>query len=324
MGTTLTAAVLEGSHVHLAHVGDSRAYLLRDGELRQVTEDHTLVQRMVAEGELTPEEAEVHPHRNILIRSVGVDANVEVDESELEPRPGDRLLICSDGLHDMLPNRHIAQILTTEPDPHAAVRRLIADANEAGGIDNITVILLDFHGDTEADAEEGGAARDLGTETRAIPRPGASNRRSATTGTGRRRGFVEPTGSAEREPPRPPRRPLAARIRWPRVALWTGVALALVVVAFVGFRMYLDTQWYVGVSDGRVAVFRGMPTEVAGFDLHRVVVETTIPAEDAQALALYRDLDEGITTNDRVEADAVVERIRQDVAVSGEPAEPSP
>jgi PPM family protein phosphatase len=324
MGTTLTAAVLEGSRVHLAHVGDSRAYLLRDGELRQVTEDHTLVQRMVAEGELTPAEAEVHPHRNILIRSVGVDANVEVDESELEPRPGDRLLICSDGLHDMLPNRHIAQILTAEPDPHAAVRRLIADANEAGGIDNITVILLDFHNDTAADAEEGGAARDLGTETSAIPRPGASNGRSATTDTGRRGGPAEPTGSAEREPPRPPRRPLAARIRWPQAALWTGVALALVVVAFVGFRMYLDTQWYVGVSDGRVAVFRGMPTEVAGFDLHRVVVETTIPAEDAQALALYRDLDEGITTNDRAEADAVVERIRQDVAVSGEPAEPSP
>lgn len=108
------------------------------------------------------------------------------------------------------------------------------------------------------------------------------------------------------------------------MALWTGVVVAVVVVAFVGFRMYLDTQWYVCVSDGRVAVFRGMPTEVGGFDLHHLVVETTIPAEDAQALALYQDLDEGITANDRAEADAIVERIREDVAAVGASGEPAP
>lgn len=322
MGTTLTVAALEGDRVHLAHVGDSRAYLLRDGELRQLTEDHTLVQRMVSEGELTPAEAEVHPHRNILIRVVGVDPSVDVDELQVEPRPGDRLLICSDGLHDMLPNRHIAQVLTTEPDPHAAVRRLVADANEAGGIDNITVILLDFHADIGA--EGGTEARDAGTETRTIPRPGDPRATRVTTDTGGRGGPAEPTGSAEREPPRPPRGPLSNRIRWPRVALWAGVVVAVLVVAFVGFRMYLDAQWYVGVSDSRVAVFRGMPTEVAGFDLHHVVVETTIPAEEAQALALYRDLDEGITANDRTEADAIVARIRQDVAAAGGVSEPSP
>ncbi|HEU4354419.1 MAG TPA: Stp1/IreP family PP2C-type Ser/Thr phosphatase [Actinomycetota bacterium] len=321
MGTTLTAAALEGERVHLAHVGDSRAYLLRDDELRQITEDHTLVQRMVAEGELTPVEAEVHPHRNILIRSVGVDPNVEVDEIDLEPRSGDRLLICSDGLHDMLPNRHIAQVLTTEPDPHDAVRRLIADANEAGGIDNITVILLDFHNTDEPD--RGSQARDASTETRTIPRSGDPGTATATTHTGRRGGRAEPTGSAEQEPPRPPRRRLVSRIRWSRLALWAGIVLAIVVVAFVGFRIYLDTQWYVGVSDGRVTVFRGMPTEVGGFDLHHVVVETTIPAQDAQALALYRDLDEGITANDRAEADAIVERIRQDVATAAASPEPS-
>lgn len=323
MGTTLTAAVLEGDRVRLAHVGDSRAYLLREGELRQVTEDHTLVHRMVTEGELTEAEAEVHPHRNILIRVVGVDQNVDVDELELDVRPGDRLMLCSDGLHDMLSSQHISRILTTEADPHAAVRRLIADANDAGGIDNITVILLDFH---DAEATEGGStARDVTTETRTIPRPSGSRAATATTGTGGWGGRAEPTSSsAEQEPPRPPRRPLAGRIRWTRVALWTGVVVAVLVLAFVGFRMYLDTQWYVGVSDGRVAVFRGMPTEVGGFDLHHPVVETTIPAEDAQALALYQDLDEGITANDRAEADAIVERIREDVAAVGASEEPAP
>ncbi|HEX5951409.1 MAG TPA: Stp1/IreP family PP2C-type Ser/Thr phosphatase [Actinomycetota bacterium] len=323
MGTTLTAAVLEGDRVRLAHVGDSRAYLLRDGELRQITEDHTLVHRMVTEGELTEAEAEVHPHRNILIRVVGVDQNVDVDELEVDPRPGDRLMLCSDGLHDMLSNRRIAEILVEEPDPTAAVRRLITEANHAGGIDNITVILLDFHDNTEA--QGGTEARDPGTETRTIPRPPGPGATGATTGTVGRGGRAETTSSsAEREPPRPPRRPLANRIRWTRVVLWTGVAIAVLVVAFVGFRMYLDTQWYVGVSDGRVAVLRGMPTEVAGFDLHHVVVETTIPAEDAQALALYRDLDEGITANDRAEADAIVERIREDVAANEALPEPAP
>jgi protein phosphatase len=322
MGTTLTAAVLERDLVRLAHVGDSRAYVLRGGELRQVTEDHTLVHRMVTEGELTEAEAEVHPHRNILVRVVGVDPSVDVDELELDPRPGDRLMLCSDGLHDMLPNRRIAEILRDEPDPTAAVRRLIAESNEAGGIDNITVILLDFHDDDET--EGGTTARDAATETRTTPRPAGSGAATATTDTVGRGGRAEPIGSGEQEPPRPPRRPLAHRIRWPRVALWTSVIVAIVVVGFVGFRMYLDTQWYVGVNDGRVAVFRGMPTEVAGFDLHHVVVETTIPAEDAQTLALYRDLDEGITANDRAEADAIVDRIREDVSASDTVPEPAP
>jgi serine/threonine protein phosphatase PrpC len=319
MGTTLTVAVLEGDRVRLAHVGDSRAYLLRDGELRQVTEDHTLVQRMVTEGELTEVEAEVHPHRNILIRVVGVEPNVDVDELEMTPRPGDRLLLCSDGLHDMLSNQHIARILTAERDPDTAVRRLIADANAAGGVDNITAILLDFH-------NGGGAeARDPDTETRTILQPGDPRPRTATAGTVGRGGRAEPTGPAEPgSPPRPSARPLAARIRWAKLATSIAIAVAVVVIAFVGLRMYLDTQWYVGVSDGRVAVFRGMPTEVAGFDLHHVVVETTIPAEDAQALALYRDLGEGITANDRAEADAIVERIREDLAANGAFPEPAP
>lgn len=112
----------------------------------------------------------------------------------------------------------------------------------------------------------------------------------------------------------PPQRPLAhAR----RAIVWIAATLAIVVLAFVGFRVYLDTQWYVGVSDGRVAVFRGIPAEVAGFQLHHVVVETAIVAQDVQALALYRDLDEGITAGDRAEADAIVQQIRDDLAQMG-------
>ena len=104
MGTTLTAALIDGDEVHFVHVGDSRAYLLRDGQLTQLTEDHTLVHRMVVEGEITPAEAETHPHRSILTRALGVDENVEVDEGEVEVQGGDRILLCTDGLTGMVPS----------------------------------------------------------------------------------------------------------------------------------------------------------------------------------------------------------------------------
>ena len=309
MGTTLTAALVEDDRIHLGHVGDSRAYLLRDGELRQLTEDHTLVARMVKDGELTAEEAEVHPHRSIITRTIGVEPDVEVDELYLEARVGDRLLICSDGLTGMLSDAQIELILTQDRNPTTAVQRLIDSANEAGGVDNITALLIDIH--------EGPPSSHpvTATATRAgIPAPAEGAERGGATDTGGRGGPAEPTGSAEQEPPLPPPRPLAhAR----RAIVWLAITLAILVLAFVGFRLYLDTQWYVGVSDGRVAVFRGIPAEVAGFRLHHVVVETAIVAEDAQALALYRDLDEGITAGDRVEADAIVQQIRDDLAQAG-------
>ena len=272
---------------------------------------------MVLEGELTEAEAEVHPHRSILTRSIGVDGNVDVDEIDLDAKPGDRLLLCSDGLTGMLPDPRIAEILRDEPDPNTAVERLIDEANEAGGVDNITALLIDLQ---EGDPTPRPVSA-IGTQ--AEPRaPAGTGVRSETTDTEARGGPPEPTGSAEEEPPRSPRRSLA---RARRPLAWAGVTLAILVLVFVGFRVYLDTQWYVGVSDGRVAVFRGMPAEVAGFELHRVVVETTIPAEDATALALYRNLDDGITAHDRAEADAIVERIRDDVALaSGLSPEPVP
>ena len=147
MGTTLTAAQVDGNRVHLVHVGDSRAYLLRGGELTQVTEDHTLVHRMVMEGEISEEEAETHPHRSILTRALGVDQNIQVDEGDLEVAPGDRLLLCTDGLTGMVPEGQIREILLESLDPQEAVDKLVKVANRAGGIDNITALILDFAND---------------------------------------------------------------------------------------------------------------------------------------------------------------------------------
>ena len=145
MGTTLTAVTIEGSDARLVHVGDSRAYLLRAGDLRQVTSDHTLVARMVKAGEISREEAAVHPHRNVVTKVIGTEATVVVDEDTVPLLDGDRLLLCSDGLTGMVAEDQIQAILETEPDPQRAADRMVKAANRAGGIDNITVLVLDAH-----------------------------------------------------------------------------------------------------------------------------------------------------------------------------------
>jgi serine/threonine protein phosphatase PrpC len=144
MGTTLTAAALSGDHqLQLAHVGDSRAYLLRDGSLDQLTTDHTVVGELVRRGRLTPEVAAIHPERSILTRAVGLDPTVPVDLPDpLELHDGDQVLLCSDGLTEAVGDDQIAALLSASEDGDAACRSLIDAANRAGGPDNITVVLL--------------------------------------------------------------------------------------------------------------------------------------------------------------------------------------
>jgi len=308
MGTTLTAALVDGSRVHLVHVGDSRAYLLRGGELAQLTEDHTLVHRMVMEGEISQEEAETHPQRSILTRALGVDQSVQVDEGDVEVSDGDRLLLCTDGLTGMVPEGQIREILLESADPQEAVEKLVKVANRAGGIDNITAVILDFSEDGSGPGEtKQTAIPQQPTMERPVPEPPPE----ASTARGPR----TPSRAARPAPgarPGAPRR--SSRRVGRKVGIWAGVTLAVVALGMVGLRLYLDTQWFVGVSNGRVAIFRGVPTEVGGFELHSVVVETSIPAEEAQALALYRDLPDGITADDRTGAETIVESIRDDVA----------
>jgi PPM family protein phosphatase len=144
MGTTVTAAaVTSGDQLQLAHVGDSRAYLLRDGSLDQVTTDHTVVGELVRRGRLTPAQAAVHPERSILTRAVGLDPRIPVDTPDpIDLHPGDQVLLCSDGLTEAVPDPRIAEILAAEADGGAACASLVDAANDAGGPDNITVVLL--------------------------------------------------------------------------------------------------------------------------------------------------------------------------------------
>jgi protein phosphatase len=155
MGTTLTAGVFgDDGTLLIGHVGDSRAYLLRDGELSRITTDHSLVEELVAAGELTEEEAERDPRRSMITRAIGLDGDLAVDLYPVVLVPGDRVILCSDGLSNMVSDAGIADILGADDDPATAAQRLIDAANAGGGIDNTTVLVLDAVGDLPADAVE--------------------------------------------------------------------------------------------------------------------------------------------------------------------------
>lgn len=144
MGTTLTAAMVDGTSIAIAHVGDSRAYLLHDGHLLRITEDHSMVADLVRQGSITEEDARFHPQRSVITRALGSDADMLADIYEVEGAPGDRLLLCTDGLSGMLSDDYIADLLSNEPDPGEAAARLVEAANRAGGYDNITVVVVDL------------------------------------------------------------------------------------------------------------------------------------------------------------------------------------
>ena len=287
MGTTLTAAVAEAGRLRLAHVGDSRAYLLRGGKLRMLTEDHTLVQRMVERGEITEQEADVHPHRSVLTRALGTEPDVQIDEGVLDAQDGDRILLCSDGLSGMVPDEEIEGILRDAAEPKDAVRELVRAANAAGGADNITVLVLDLSLE-DSERRAGDAATGAGTTAVAGQR-NASGVGAGTTG----------------------RRARGPMVR--RIALWSIAAVLIVVVGLFGLRFYLDQQWYVGVANGRVAIFRGIPSEVFGFRLHHLVVLTQLPASEVQELSFYERLGEGVTAENRPAADDIVRQIGTDL-----------
>lgn len=145
MGTTLTIGIFDpDGDLDIAHVGDSRAYLIRNGEIDQITTDHSYVGEMIAAGRLSPEEAENHPYRSVLTRAVGLDPTVEVDAYGVVLQMGDRVLLCSDGLTTMIGDDQVIEVMAAAGDPAEAADTLVAAANEAGGVDNISVVVVDI------------------------------------------------------------------------------------------------------------------------------------------------------------------------------------
>lgn len=151
MGTTLTAAMVDGTRLAVAHVGDSRAYLLHDGQMERLTEDHSMVADLLRQGTISEDEARFHPQRSVITRALGSDANMVADTLEIDAEIGDRLILCTDGLTGMLSDQFISEILQAEASPESAARTLVDAANRAGGFDNISVVVVDVTGTSAAD-----------------------------------------------------------------------------------------------------------------------------------------------------------------------------
>lgn len=256
MGTTLTAVYVGEEEVAIAHVGDSRAYCLRDGELLRLTDDHSLVDELIREGRLTPEEAEEHPQRSIITRALGPEETVEVDTRSFRARAGDVYLLCSDGLTSMVPEARLAEILRAQPRLHDAGEALIAEANRAGGRDNITVILLRLE-DVGLGAQDADEQVDQHTTlTGVAPASIAAVGRQA----------LETALVVPRRPRHPAQQDLALpRRRRLRRALPSLVVLAVLGLLLAGAYIASQSVYFIGTNDrGLVSMFQGFPYELPG------------------------------------------------------------
>jgi len=294
MGTTLTAVYVGEREVAIAHVGDSRAYCLRDGKLLRLTDDHTLVDELMRQGRLTPEEAVEHPQRSVITRALGPEGSVEIDTRSFQGRADDVYLLCSDGLTTMVPEEEIRTALLAHPDLHDAVESLIRAANDAGGRDNVTVLLIRLAevgvGDPDGSSSEqtvigmAPAPAEPDTATHAAlavapplaetasgeAPPETSGAQSATTaGTPATGGTpAAATAPARRRMPRAPRPSRKGRrIRLPSVRSVGALAVTLVVLGLIGAGAYLAVQsvYFIGTNErGLVTIYRGLPYQLPG------------------------------------------------------------
>lgn len=333
MGTTLTAVRLEGAVGRFVHIGDSRAYLLRKGELQQLSDDHSLVGEMIREGRLTEAEAAVHPHRSILSRALGTEPLARIDEFEVDLLGGDVLLLCSDGLCGVVPAALIARHMGRS-DPQEAAKRLIAEARKAGGPDNITAVVVrletpepeDAPGDDEVTlsvpADEAvtqvgpapaavvpAAGEDVAAPPARIPAadftlvvpgappagppaaPGEPGEPPAAPPAEPSAAGLAADAADEQTPadagqpgaapePVPPAPESAAPVKRRRRGLrwFTALLVVLLVLVVVGAAgaVTLSTVYYVGVDDGRLAVFSGLPGEVGPLPMHALYRRSSV------------------------------------------------
>jgi serine/threonine protein phosphatase PrpC len=298
MGTTLDALLWDGEKFAFAHIGDSRVYRLRRGELQQISTDHTFVQSLIDEGRISKAEARVHPHRSLILRAMlGRDDN-GADLSWVQPQLGDRYLLCSDGLSDMVEDHVIARALGAETIDMAATD-LIRLALEGGGVDNVTVVIAEFvekgtDPDEHLSSSDGQPHLVGAAASQARPRTGDADKGHDTS-------TFDP--EELRYAPRPP-----SRRRWLR---WTaGVVVLAAVLAGAGFAAYQwsQDQYYVAAQDGRVAVFRGVQVDIPGITLSRVD-ETTDIALTALTDFQRREIEDGIEASSKADALKTIEEL---------------
>jgi PPM family protein phosphatase len=274
MGTTLTAFVLEGDTARFAHIGDSRAYLLRDGDLRQVSDDHSLVGEMVRDGRLTEEEAAVHPHRSILSRALGTEPQARIDEFTQGLLPGDVLLLCSDGLSGPV-SADAIRVALTRSDPQEAAERLILEARRQGGPDNITAVVVRVdegsHGALDDDETTlvQPAVPEVEAATGELPFVVADDEPADEEDADAADALAALRAGQDGEPA-PASEAVRRRRRSVRRLGVVAAALALLVVALAAAAFYLSTVFFIGVDGGSLAIYSGVPGNIGPIPLHAV------------------------------------------------------
>lgn len=313
MGTTLTGVLVDGRDALLVHVGDSRAYLLRDDRFLQLTEDHTLVQTLIDQGRITRDDVATHPHRSVITRAIGVAQDVEIDSQRLTLRDGDRLMLCSDGLSGVVDDATIADVLR-QHGPDDATDRLIELANAAGGPDNITVLVIAVDGGTDPDAtmklprtirirtdDPRGDGDEWATRfSNLSDRSPAPITRGSDGGRSAR--------SSERSS-----RPGLLGGTFDRVALKLVVAAVTVAMlvsgVVLGARVIIDRAYLVGVADEEIVIFRGFDVQLGPIDLLQVHERTGVTLDQVQP-ALRPVYEAGRPAADLGDARRIVRGIR--------------
>ncbi|MEZ0577569.1 PP2C family serine/threonine-protein phosphatase [Nocardioides sp. MH1] len=316
--TTATVALFDGQRIAIGHIGDSRAYLYRAGELSQITTDHTFVQSLIDEGRITEEEARVHPHRNLILKALDGLHEVEPDLFAIALAPGDRVFLCSDGACGVLEDARLADILASGSPEFAAIEMVRASL-DAGSSDNVTCVVADVLTEEQAAADPSltdlepmivGAAADLRKRT---PRGLFRGHRSGDTGELEPVDAEIPEGidyaivddppvdpEAYRYAPQAPR-----RFTWVRRAMALAVVLGLAWVALASAYWWTQQQYYVGEDDGHVAVYRGIDGIPGLSSVYRTSdVQVGDLPDNAQS-----DLDEGITADDYEDAVSIVQNL---------------
>ncbi len=338
--TTATMALFDGEKLTFGHVGDSRAYLFREGELRQVTKDHTFVQSLIDEGRITEEEARTHPHRHLILKAIDGVHDIDADLFDLELQQGDRLLFCSDGASGVLDDGRLADVLSMGTPDYAAVE-LVRASLEAGTTDNVTCVVADVVDEDELPGEQQpmlvGAAADLKRRSHLPTMPHLfRGHRAGDTGE------LEPIRAEipddvafaiESDPvdpeevryaPRPPRRFLFAR------RLLAALAI-LGVVWIVGAAAYSwsQQQFYVGDDEGTVTIFRGVDADLPGVNLSRPYESTNVTLDrlseyDASTVREGIDADSLDDAHEAVERLAANQTIDDEAGTATDTATPTP
>ena len=307
MGTTIVATRFGGTReepvAEIAHVGDSRAYLLRGGSLRPLTEDHSLVAELVRSGDLTRDQAAEHPQKNLITRALGAEEEVEVDTVVLPVEAGDRFLLCSDGLTDMVPEANIGEILADSPgDPEKPARTLVSAALDAGGSDNVTVVVVDVKQEAPREERSGDTH-----EMPAIARSGDGGEAPARPPE-QRPPREQPQPSVGRRAPQRSKATVTKRKRvGPGLFVRVLAAVLVIIIALTPAYLWGSSRYFLGLDGGEVVAYRGLPYAPLGVELNEEWRRTDV--EGSEVKTPYR----GPIEDHKLYTEGEIERVVQDL-----------